>query len=99
MSENEQDLDNIFEHFTPIKFYKRIGSLYLQRDLAEQKLREFLSEIATGSSQYNGKAKDILQNLHNSIKSRPVEEYWERIKMLELKQIDRAEKPKLYSNY
>ncbi|CAI2184288.1 3229_t:CDS:2, partial [Funneliformis geosporum] len=92
---NEQDLNSIFEHFTPVNFYKRFDLLYLQRDLAEQKLREFLTGVATGSSKYKEKAKDILQNLHLSIKSRSVEEYWERTKMLKLKQqLDRTKKLK-----
>ncbi|CAG8734875.1 15882_t:CDS:2, partial [Acaulospora morrowiae] len=67
---NEQDLDSIFEQFTPVNFYKRFDLLYLQRGLAEQKLREFLTEVATGK-------------------------YWERIKMLKLKQqLDRTKKLK-----
>ena len=100
MCENEQDLNSIFEPFTPVNFYKRFDLLYLQRGLAEQKLREFLTEVAAGSSKYRGKAKDVLQNLHLSIKSRSVEEYWERIKTLKLKQrMDRTKKLKVYSNY
>ncbi|CAG8444751.1 8696_t:CDS:10 [Funneliformis caledonium] len=85
MCENERDLNSIFDHFTPINFYKRFDLSYLQRDLAEQGLCEFLTRVATGNSKYKEKAKDILQNLHLSIKSRSVEEYWERIKMLKLK--------------
>ncbi|CAG8736093.1 1183_t:CDS:2, partial [Funneliformis mosseae] len=82
---NERDLNSIFDHFTPINFYKRFDLSYLQRDLAEQGLCEFLTRVATGNSKYKEKAKDILQNLHLSIKSRSVEEYWERIKILKLK--------------
>ncbi|CAG8494170.1 13221_t:CDS:10 [Acaulospora colombiana] len=60
-----------------------------------QKLRGFLTEVATGSSKYREKANDILQNLHLTIKSRSVEEYWERIKMLKLKQqLNRTKKLK-----
>src|SRR5687768_14796834 len=85
MYENEQDLNSVFDRFTPINFYKRFDLSYLQRDLAEQELREFLTKIAAGNSKYKEKAKDILQNLHQSIKSRSVEDYWKRITMKKLK--------------